>query len=564
MGKKKNKSKKDDIDIMEQELSPDLKELLSGELSDVNKKERKRYAEIIAVFAKHNFYAGGLTPVELRTTLEDMGPTYVKIGQIMSSRVDMLPPSYCQELTVLRQNVKPLDPEIARAVIENETGLKIEDIYSEFKDKPIGSASIAQAHYAVLKDGTRVVTKVQRPLIADMMRKDFVLLKKLASMMGAVSSDDDDSGLDLIAVIDELEKVTEEELDFRIEAENTRYFHDNCLNEDGSIQCPTIINELTTSRILTMTYVDGYSISKTDRLKADGYDVNEIGRIIVENFIHQVLDVGTFHADPHQGNIMVSHGTPYWIDFGMIGHISEESINLLQDIIISLLESDTETLVNAVMSMGAASSKTNRNKLMDDLDAFIERFGSVSNIATLDMGALLADLTDLAAANHIKLPGEYTMLVRALATIEGVLEELCPDLNLFKLVSDKLLERMRKNFDLTQSVLSVGKEFLATGKKVSKIPLLASDALNNLVKGRTKVNMELTGTDEMMNRTATLAKNIILALFACILCLSSSLLCVSDIQPRTLYGIPLIALAGFIVSIALAVYVILKMSKKKK
>ena len=152
------------------EMGEKLRGLLSGELKAMEKYKKTRAAEIMAVFAKHNFYANGFTPVELRTTLEDLGPTYVKIGQIMSSRVDMLPESYCKELENLRQNVKELDPEIARAVIEQETGRKIDDIFLEFRDKPIGSASIGQAHYAVLKDGTKVVTKVQRPLIADMMR----------------------------------------------------------------------------------------------------------------------------------------------------------------------------------------------------------------------------------------------------------------------------------------------------------------------------------------------------------------------------------------------------------
>ena len=140
------------------------------------RRSNRRSAEILAVFTKHNFYSGGFTPEELRTTLEDLGPTYVKIGQIMSSRTDILPESYCRELEKLRSNVKPLEAEAVRAVIEEETGRRIDEIYSEFKDEPIGSASIAQAHYGVLKDGTKVVTKVQRPGIADMMKEDFVLL----------------------------------------------------------------------------------------------------------------------------------------------------------------------------------------------------------------------------------------------------------------------------------------------------------------------------------------------------------------------------------------------------
>ena len=208
------------------ELSDKMKKLLSGDIKAMNKWKKTRAAEILAVFAKHNFYAGGLTPAELRTTLEDLGPTYVKIGQIMSSRVDMLPVSYCKELEKLRQNVKELDPEIAKAVIEQETGKKIDELFLEFRDKPLGSASIGQAHLAVLKDGTKVVTKVQRPLIAEMMREDFVLLKKLATAVNVVKEADEDSEqmVDLMSVIEELEKVENEELDFRVEAENTRFF----------------------------------------------------------------------------------------------------------------------------------------------------------------------------------------------------------------------------------------------------------------------------------------------------------------------------------------------------
>ena len=338
------------------EMSEKLKQMLSGELKAMEKYKKTRAAEIMAVFAKHNFYANGFTPVELRTTLEDLGPTYVKIGQIMSSRVDMLPESYCKELENLRQNVKELDPEIARAVIEQETGKKIDEIFSEFRDKPLGSASIGQAHYAVLKDGTKVVAKVQRPLIADMMREDFVLLKKLAGLVNTVSEADEDGEqmIDLLSVIEELEKVENEELDFRVEAENTKFFKENCIDDEEKITCPTVIDELTTERLFTMTFVDGYSISKRDRLIEQGYDPEQIGSVILDNYIHQVLDVGTFHGDPHQGNIMVSHGKPVWIDFGMIGRITDQDVNIIQTLIMSLIERDLDALVNAIMSMGAA------------------------------------------------------------------------------------------------------------------------------------------------------------------------------------------------------------------
>ena len=557
--------RKQSLKHTKEELSARMKQLLSGELKDMEKREKTRGVEIMAVFAKHNFYANGFTPEELRTTLEDLGPTYVKIGQIMSSRVDMLPESYCKELEKLRQNVKELDPEIAKAVIEQETGKKISEIYQEFRDKPLGSASVGQAHYAVLKDGTQVVTKVQRPLIAEMMREDFVLLKKLGSLINMVSQTDDDSEqmIDLVSVIDELEKVTNEELDFRVEAENTRFFKENCIDDEEKISCPTVIDELTTERIFTMTFVDGYSIAKKDRLIEDGYDPEQIGSVILDNYIHQVLDVGTFHADPHQGNLMVSHGKPVWIDFGMIGRITDADVNMLQNLILSLIDRDLDKMVNTIMSMGATSPKTDRNKLMTDADTMFDKYMNVQNLNDLDLSTLLEEVTDLADKHHISLPGKYTMLVRSIATIEGVMEQLCPELNLFAQITDRLMERVKKNFDVQQELVAAGKDALEIGRKVSKMPELAYDVLNNVVKGRTKINFELTGYEEFLTGINLTVKNIVLALFACVLFIGSCLLSSADINPKTPDGQPLIAIAGIVFSIALAIYTIRRMGNKK-
>ena len=556
--------RKERLEHTQAELGDKLKNLLKKEIDEQKKKEKHRAAEIIGVFSAHNFYANGFTPEEMRTTLEDLGPTYVKIGQIMSSRVDLLPESYCKELEKLRQNVKELDPQIARAVIEQETGKPIDELFSEFRDKPLGSASIGQVHYAVMKDGTRVVVKVQRPLIADMMRNDYVLLKKGAALINAIGeAGDDEEKLDLLSVIEEMEKVTEEELDFRIEAENTRFFKENCIEDETKISCPTVIDELTTERMFTMTFVDGCSIGKKDKVIAQGCDVNEIGTVIVDNYLHQVLDVGTFHADPHQGNIMVAGGIPYWIDFGMIGRITEADVGILQNMVLSLVDGDMEALVNAVMSMGATSPRTNRNKLLDDVEVMFGKYMNVTSINDLDLGAVLEEVIDLCTKHHITLPGKYTMLVRSIATFEGVLEQLCPDLNLFELVSGKLMDRAKKNLDVSKELLSAGKEALEIGKKTVKLPVLASDALNSMVKGRMKMNMELTGYEEILRKTENTVFNVVLAFFACVLFFGSCILTTADISPKTSGGVPLIAAVGIVFSIALAIFTVRKMLKKK-
>ncbi len=544
------------------EMSDQLKGLLKEDIADHRKQDKTRGAEMLSIFAAHNYYANGLTPEELRTTLEDLGPTYVKIGQIMSSRVDLLPENYCKELEKLRQNVKPLDPQIARAVIEEETGKKIDDIYSEFRDKPLGSASIGQAHYGVLKDGTKVVTKVQRPLIADMMRKDFVLLKKLAKLVNVVVDDEDSMSIDLVSVIEELEKVSEEELDFRIEANNTKYFKENCVDDEKKITCPTVIDELTTERIFTMTFVDGYTVSHRDRLIEDGYDPLKIGKAIAENYTHQVLDVGYFHADPHQGNIMISAGIPYWIDFGMVGRIGTKELNTVQKLVLSLVSGDKEGLVNGIASMGAFSSKTNRDKLTEDAQLLIDRFAGSSG--QLEMSGLLNEVLDLTSKHSIKVPGQYTMLARSVLAMEGVLEQLCPDLDLFKLLSDKMIEHAEKNFDLKQSLMDAGKELLGIGKKATRIPALLADSLSGLSKGKMKINMEITGYDEPLDRIGEYIKYVVLAVIACVLFVGSCLLASVDIQPKTESGMPLIAVAGIVFAIALAIYSVSKLTKKKQ
>ena len=529
------------------------------------KRSKGRSAEILGVFAKHNFYINGLTPVELRTTLEDLGPTYVKIGQIMSSRLDLLPESYCKELEKLRQNVQELDPKLARQVIEEQTGKKIDEIYSEFRDKPLGSASVGQAHYAVLKDGRQVVTKVRRPGIAEMMSQDFVLLRKLANGINVMSEGEDNSEdqVNLIEVIEEFEKVTEEELDFRTEARNTKFFKENCIEDQEKITCPDVIEELTTECMFTMSYVDGYSISKKERVIEDGYNVDEIGQNIIENYVHQILDVGTFHADPHQGNIMISHGKPVWIDFGMLGRLTEGDINIIQSLVLAVIQSDAETLANSIISMGASTAQTNRDRMMEDLDSFLDRYCSVSSINDLDISALFEEICALAEKHHVKMPGRFTMLVRSLTTIEGVIEQFCPDLKLFEIISNKLMARVQKDFDLEQEILSISKDALAVGKKAAKIPALASDVLKGVARGRTKINLELTGYEELTKKAGDTVRNVVLAAFACVLFFGSCILCTTDLRPKAPGGMPAIAGIGLIFSVALAIHAILKLSKKK-
>ena len=396
-----------------------------------------------------------------------------------------------------------------------------------------------------------------------MMAKDFELLKKLAPLVGGVApAEDGEDAMDLVTIINEFEKVTNEELDFRIEAANTKFFRDVVL-ADGQVTCPRVIDELTTERIFTMTFVDGCSVSKKDKLAENGIDPVQAGRDILESYVHQVFDMGIFHADPHQGNIMVSGGKIHWIDFGMIGEITEADMNALTDLVVGLLKGDTEEMANGVMAIGTGSAGTDRNKLKEDLEVLSNKYMSVSSLNDIDFSALLGEVCDLADRHHIVLPGRYTMLVRSFLTVEGVMEQLCPELNLFDVISEKLMDRMKKTFSLEKEVLSLGQGVLDVGKKVSRIPQLIADTLSDIMKGRLKVNLELTGYEELMKALGDKINDLILIIVGCVLFSGGCRLCQTDIRPVAPNGMPLIALMILMAGLSILIFAIKRIFRKK-
>ena len=247
----------------------------------------------------------------------------------------------------------------------------------------------------------------------------------------------------------------------------------------------------------------------------------------------------------------------------MIGRISESNINMVSKIVLGVIQGDAEDIVNAAMSMGTASSKTDSNKLMKDVDAFLNKYMTGTSIEDVDVDEMFTGFSDLAAANYITLPSEFTMLLRSLIMIEGVIEELCPALNLFQLLSDKFMERAKKNFNLKQSLIEAGQEALSMGKKATRIPMLIADALKDVVKGNIKINLELMGYDSLMNSLSIMIRNIILAIFSCVIFTGSCVLCMTEIGPSTKSGMPLISAVGFLFSIALGIYSVKQMSGKK-
>ena len=254
-----------------------------------------RLSEILQVLRKHQI-TKGLTPVRLREILEDLGPTYVKLGQIMSMRSDMLPEEYCKELTSLRTQVKPVKFSQMKDLLEKELGAPVSQVFSCLDETPLGSASIAQVHRGRLLTGEEVVVKIQRPNIREIMAEDIALMRKAAGILNLAMQTKDI--VDFRSIIEEMWKTTQEEMDFEKEAENLKLFAEN-QKEIVYITSPKVYPEYTTSKVLTMSYIGGLQIDRLEELRALGYDNTEIGQKAAENYCKQIMDDGFFHADPH-------------------------------------------------------------------------------------------------------------------------------------------------------------------------------------------------------------------------------------------------------------------------
>ena len=516
-----------------------------------------RLQEIYSVLKKREIVKG-LTPEKLRLILEDFGPTFVKLGQIMSMRNDILPAKYCHELEKLRADVNPLPAEEIKSVIEEEYGQPVSEVFETFDDKPLGSASIAQVHAAVLKDGRKIVVKVQRPHIRDIMSKDFALLRKASAALRLIPVGET---VDFNMVLDELWTVSQQEMDFLAEARHAEEFYE--LNKDVKFAaCPVIESALTTSKVLVMEYIEGLAVDDIKKLEENGYDRNEIGTKLVDNYIKQVIDDGFFHADPHPGNIRIRDGKIVWIDMGMMGRLSHRDKGLIKCAIKAVVQNDVNELKSVVLQMGIYNTEINHIKLYSDIDGFLEKYSSVE-MGELNMGSVLEELFSVASSHHISMPKGVSILGRGMLTLEGVVSRLSPDVNIVNIASVRIIDDMKRDFNVKKEVITGAQKMYSSGNKAMDIPALAADLMRSTIKGQTKVNLDLTGSREPLEKIDIMVTKLVVSILAASLLLGSSVICTTDMTPRT-FSIPTLGFFGYVVALVLSIWLILTSKRKKR
>jgi len=525
--------------------------------SGLRESQAARFREIAAIIVR-NELVKGLTPQKVRQTLEDLGPTYVKIGQIMSMRPDMIPKEYCREFQQLRSDVAPMSAEDVHLQLTSTYGVHLKDTFSEFDEEPIGSASIAQAHRAVLVGGEKVVLKIQRPGIYDMMSDDIAMLRRLAHALKPAMAA---GPVDFERMLDEMWQVAQEEMDFLVEAHNNERFAD-FNRDDPRITCPKIYDSLTTSKILVMEYVDGISVGDVEHLDAAGYDRSELGAVLVSNYIKQVTEDGFFHADPHPGNVWVRDGRIVWIDMGMMGHLSTKERRCVNDAILAVVDHDVNALKEIVLTLGIYSGDINHPRLYGDIDTFLTKYGTL-DMEGFNLGAAVAELMDLAMSNGIQMPASMSMFARGVATLEGTVSVLCPTLSLKDVMQGSVEKSLLDNFDLGDFVRDKARKLYSSSSKAVELPGLATDLLKMTLQGRTKVSMDIDITGDSKGIINDWVNRIVAGLVVSAFLIGSSFLCTTDMNPRIL-GVPALGVLGFLVALFLAAGVLFDSRRRKR
>jgi len=520
--------------------------------------EKGRFRDILKVLARHEI-TRGLSPEKLRRVLEDLGPTFVKFGQLLSMRPDILPDEYCEALTQLRTDVMPMDFETVRGVLEAEYGKAPEQVFASIDSEPAGSASIAQAHRAVLKDGRPVILKVQRPGIYEKMAQDMRLLHRASSIFRIVRR----SGqvIDFDNVIDEMWSAAQQEMDFLIEAGHIREFTENNAGIPY-IAFPKVETALTTPRVLVMEYVDGIQIDDTEALKKAGYNPADLCDKLAANYLKQVVDDGFFHADPHPGNIRVRDGKIVWIDLGMTGRLSARHRHLFKSAVIAAAENDYYALKSVLLSLATATGPVDHIKLYADIEEMMTRYAA-EELGNIDIGVFVMEFLNVAEENGLVMPTGVSMLARGILTIEGVLSRVSPRTNLMNILAVHVSDTVLHEKSVKEGLLRGGRALYAFGKRTLDLPGQASDLLRMAAKGQARIGVELVGSEAPLARFDRIMNRLIVGIVNAAAVIGSSILCTTDMDPKLL-GIPLLGVLGFTASFITTVWLIVRILRANR
>ena len=484
-------------------------------------------------------------PERLRLMLEELGPTYIKFGQILSTRYDILPKEYIKELEKLQDTVPPFEYGEACRIITEEFGKPIDEVFATFSCEPFASASLGQVHLATLPDGDRVIVKVQRPGIKEVIDSDLRILRDLAHF--ADQHIREARALNPVGVISEFERIIRAELDYTLEAQNADELRGN-FSDDPTVKIPKVYWDYTRWQVLTMEFIDGIKVSDHEAIEQAGLDRKIISRNFATSFLKQIFLHGTFHGDPHPGNVLVMEGDVVaFIDFGIIGHLDQVIRADLVDFFIALSENDADSVIDVLAHIGIIDyNEIDLPQFRFEISNMITKYYGMS-LRYVNTGVMMREMISMILRYHGNVPSNLLLLSKALMIEEEVCSQLDPDYNLQDLakpfIHNLVVERMHPKRIIREWLRMIP----GFGRLVRGLPHRIDQILLRAEKGTLRLEFEHHGLDHIVSELDVMSNRISSSMIISALIIASALVIQSGMKPFVC-GVPVLGIIGFVIA----------------
>ncbi len=471
-----------------------------------------------------------------RLFLSDLGPTFVKLGQVLSTRGDLLPAEYIDELSVLQDQAPPVTMDVVRGQIQKAFGRPLEELFSRFDAEPLAAASMAQVHRACTIGGDEVVVKVQRPDITETLQADISVLHSVARMLEAVI---EEVGVYTpTGIVEEFDRAIREELDFLAEAGNIRAFYANHRDRPGH-KVPKVYDELTSRTVLTMEFIQAPKLSAATMTEEDK---KKLATIIMEGAFQQLFEDGLFHGDPHPGNLLILPGPVLaMIDFGLVGRVSRQMQDTLINLVLAIALKDSESAARILYRMGTPDARCNLMAFKADIDGVLHTYLPTS-LKDIDTRHLLRDLLDLAVTYKIRIPREYAILTRAAIALEGIIRSLYADMPVGDLFLPYAKRLLAERYDPAQLQDGLFKTVLRMQSTLSELPMQMSQIMLDLESGKFTVTVKADQMQELNNNLRALALIVFAGMCAAGFIVGTFISFAN--KPWEIWGVPLMGILG--------------------
>jgi ubiquinone biosynthesis protein len=491
--------------------------------------------------------AGG--PERLVMALEELGPTFVKFGQILSTRSYLLPAEYASALARLQDEVSPFPVEDVKRIIREDFGKGTEDLFASFDDTPMASASVAQVHRATLTTGEDVVVKVRRPGVRETLEVDIMILHELAGLLE--NHVPEARRFDPEGIVREFERTSRREIDFTTEAANLDVFRHN-FADVPDIHIPEVYHDLSTSRVLTTEYVHGIKISNVEELKKAHVDPAAVARLGAGAVLKQVFEDGLFHADPHPGNLFVTpDGKIAAVDFGIVGRLTPQEMDDLAEFFIAIVKGDGERLLAALEKMNVLPAEADRRSALEDAMLFLDKYRS-RDLGDHNIKQMFREMIYFMRRYRVRVKTELLLLGKALGTYEDVGRKLDPSFNMMRESRPYVEKMIRKKYGL--SSLLKGRSLGELISRLSSIPTDLANIMALAKEGKLKIEFEHVGLEQLTGQIERSGNRLSFSMIIAALVVASSLILVLGRGVLTERGL---AIAGFALSAVVAAWLLI-------